>query len=83
MDPTVNKFEKLSNQFYDTQKMFNQYIEQGKQMAMFVEDYIDLIKNINLDKIAFHFNLGIVRTSLQVYLIFNGLTDFINSNILC
>ena len=78
-----DKFEKLSNQFYDTQKMFDQYIEQGKQMAMFVEDYIDLIKNINLDKIAFHFNLGIVRTSLQVYLIFNGLTDFINSNILC
>ena len=77
-----DKFAHYSQQFIDNQMMMNGFVEQGKQMAMFVAEYVELIKNINFDKIAFHLNFSVVRTSLHFHLLLNGLSDFINKTLL-
>lgn len=77
-----DKFAHLSEAFSDNQKMMHAFVEQGKSMVMFIADYLDLIKNINFDKIALHLNFSIIRTSIQFYVVLNGLTDFLNQNFL-
>jgi len=77
-----NKFGILSEKFSGQQMMFNGLVEQGKQMTMFIADYVSLIKNINFDNIAFNVTLPIARTFFKIYLNLTGLTQFINETFL-
>jgi hypothetical protein len=78
----TDKFGIMSQKFSETQMMFNGMVEQGKSMAMFVADYVGLLKNIDLDSISFNFNFPIVRTFFRIYLQLPGITQFINENFL-
>jgi len=78
----ADKFSTLSEQFSGTQMMFNGFVEQGKQMAMFIADYVGLLKNLDLDNISLHLTFPIVKSSFRVYLNLPGLTPFIDTNFL-
>jgi len=77
-----NKFGIYSEKFSGQQAMFNGLVEQGKQMTMFIADYISLIKNINFDNIAFNVTIPIARTFFKIFINLTGLTQFINDNFL-
>jgi len=57
-------------------------IEQGKGMTMFVADYMDHIKNSDLDEIKLHFNLTFAKLGLNVFFSLPGLTQFLNAKVL-
>lgn len=78
----TNKFGILTEKFQEKQLMFNAFVDQGKQMAMFVADYAGIIKNLNLDDISVNINFPVVKTFFKIYLSLTGLTKFINETIL-
>jgi len=77
-----DKFGVLSGKFTENQGMLNAFVEQGKMMSMMIADYAPMLKNLNLDKIYVHLNFPVVRTSFQLHVHLNGITDFINQNFL-
>jgi len=77
-----NNVQQLSQRVSESQTMGGAMIEQGKGMTMFVADYIDHIKNSNLDEIKLHFNLTFAKLGFNVFFSLPGLTQFLNEKLL-
>jgi len=73
----------VANQmFTQIQAKLGNYIEQGKQMIMFINDYLDIIKNIDFDRIAVSVSYSLPKANARVYLELPGFTAFLNETFL-
>jgi len=75
-------FQKVSSEFVQHQQMMQMMIEQGKGFAMFIADYMDIIKNINFDSFSLNFSLSKFKVFYKLALHIPGVTNFLNENIL-
>jgi hypothetical protein len=76
------EFQRGAEKFLEQQGMFNMMVEQGKGMVMFVADYLDIIKNINLDSLSLHFLIPNVKLFYKLTVRLPGATNWLNDNIL-
>jgi len=75
-------YEALNQQYFSVQTMIGGFIEQGKQMVMFIQDFLEMIKNVDIDNISVSVTSPLLRSCLKVYIYLPGLTNFINDNFL-
>ena len=80
-DPIEN-LQVLSHEFSSKQESFKMIVEQGKQMIKLVADYMELIKNLQLDRITYSFSSSLMKAYINAYVEIPSVTDFLNQTFL-
>jgi len=73
-------FQEAAAKFTGVQMMGNMFVEQGKGMVMFIADYMEILKSINLDCISLNFSLSNIKLFYKISLHLPGVSAWLNEN---
>jgi hypothetical protein len=71
-------FSFASKNFEALQAQLLQFVEQGKSMVMFIGEYVDVIKSLNLDVFSINFFANTLRAYYKTSFQFPGVSSYLN-----